>query len=100
MTKDEIKHLAELSRLELTDEEIKKYAGEFGQILNYVHKVSELTENSEQETDLQIGSSMTKNVFREDDNAQEGGEYSEKILNEAPDRHEDFVKVKKILNND
>ena len=97
MKKEDIQHLANLSRLELSDEELEQYAGEFDEILKYVHKVSEITDSNE---DLKIENAMTKNVFREDDDVQEGGTYTEKILEEAPDTHEDFVKVKKILNND
>ena len=97
MKKEDIKHLATLSRLELTDEEIEKYAGQFDEILAYVDKVKEISDSGE---DLKIENTMTKNVFREDDDAQEGGEFTEKILEEAPDTHEDFVKVKKILKND
>lgn len=96
MKKEDIQHLANLSRLELTDEELEKYAGEFDSIIAYVDKIKEVTDSDE---DLKIENASVKNVFREDDNIQEGGIHTEKILNEAPDTHEDFVKVKKILNN-
>ena len=99
MKKDDIKHLANLSRLELTDDEIEQYAGEFDEILKYVHKVSEVSglDNSEP-ADASFG--VAKNVFREDDDVQEGGKFTEKILEEAPDTKDNFVKVKPILNND
>lgn len=97
MKKEDIQHLANLSRLELSDEELDKYATEFDEILAYVDKIKEITDSSD---DLKIENAMTKNVFREDDDVQEGGVYTEKILKEAPDTHDDFVKVKKILNND
>lgn len=96
MKKEDIQHLANLSRLELTDEELEKYAGEFDSIIAYVDKIKEITDSDE---DLKIENASVKNVFREDDDIQEGGIHTEKILNEAPDIHEDFVKVKKILNN-
>lgn len=96
MKKEDIQHLANLSRLELTDAEIEKYATQFDEILAYVDKIKEISSDE----DLKIESVSVKNVFREDDDIQESGIYTEKILEEAPDRHEDFVKVKKILNND
>jgi aspartyl-tRNA(Asn)/glutamyl-tRNA(Gln) amidotransferase subunit C len=99
MNKEEIQHLANLSRLELTDEELEKYSNEFGKIISYVDKIKEISDSDNPEpADASFG--VAKNVFREDDNVQETGEYTEKILNEAPDTHEGFVKVKKILNND
>jgi aspartyl-tRNA(Asn)/glutamyl-tRNA(Gln) amidotransferase subunit C len=101
MKKDDIQHLANLSRLELSDEELEKYAGEFGEILHYVGKISEISQKSQVKSeDLKIESAMTKNVFREDDDVQEGGKFTKEILEEAPDKQDDFVKVKKILNNE
>jgi aspartyl-tRNA(Asn)/glutamyl-tRNA(Gln) amidotransferase subunit C len=99
MKKEDIQHLANLSRLELSDEELEKYAGEFDEILKYVHKVSEVTDlNNPEPADASFG--VARNVFREDDDVQEGGKFTKQILEEAPDQHENFVKVKKILNND
>jgi len=101
MKKEEIQHLANLSRLELRDEELEKYAGQFDEILNYVDKIKDISQKSKVKIkDLRIENAMTKNVFREDDNVQEGGIFTDKILDEAPSTHEGFVKVKKILNND
>lgn len=97
MKKADIQHLANLSRLDLTDEELERHAEQFDEILAYVDKVKEISDSGE---GLKIENAMTKNVFREDDNEQEGGVYTKKILDEAPETHEDFVKVKKILNND
>jgi aspartyl-tRNA(Asn)/glutamyl-tRNA(Gln) amidotransferase subunit C len=97
MNKEEIQHLAQLSRLELTDEEIEKYTNDFGGIISYVDKIKELSSDDSETT---MENASVKNVFREDDDIQEGGKYTKEILNEAPDTHEDFVKVKQILKND
>jgi len=97
MKKEEIQHLANLSRLQLSNEELEKYADQFGEIIAYVDKIKIITYS---DNDLKIENAMTKNVFREDDDVQEGGIYTEKILTEAPDTRDRFVKVKKILNND
>jgi aspartyl-tRNA(Asn)/glutamyl-tRNA(Gln) amidotransferase subunit C len=97
MKKDDIKYLANLSRLELTDEEMEKFANQFDEILHYVDKIKEFTSG---EADLKIENTSVKNVFREDENIQESGIYTDDILNEAPQAKDGFVKVKKILNND
>ena len=99
MKKEDIKHLANLSRLELSDEELEKYASQFDEILAYVDKIKELKESGEESESAFTSFGVTKNIFREDDDVQEGGIHTEKILEEAPDKHEDFVKVKKFLNN-
>jgi aspartyl-tRNA(Asn)/glutamyl-tRNA(Gln) amidotransferase subunit C len=98
MKKEDIKYLANLSRLELSDEEVEKYANQFDEILHYVDKIKQF---SSTDNDFKIENTSVKNVFREDDeNIQESGIYTEDILDEAPQRQDDFVKVKKILNND
>lgn len=99
MKKEDIQHLANLSRLELTDEELEKYSSEFDSILEYVDKIKELKESGEESESAFTSFGVTRNVFREDDDIQNGGEYTDKILEEAPDTKDGFVKVKKILNN-
>lgn len=95
MNKDEIKHLAELSRLELSENELEMYAKDIPEILGYVDKLKEVsTSDSER-----VESASVRNVFREDDSEQESGIHTENILNEAPDTKDGFVKVKKILEN-
>ena len=42
LTQDQIKHIANLARLELTAEEEIKYSGELSNILNYIDKLSEV----------------------------------------------------------
>jgi len=42
ITQNEVKHIAELARIELSDEEIKKYQEQLGRILDYVDKLSKV----------------------------------------------------------
>nr|WP_229742173.1 Asp-tRNA(Asn)/Glu-tRNA(Gln) amidotransferase subunit GatC [Gordonia jinhuaensis] len=42
ISRDEVAHLARLSRLALTDAELDQYAGQLDSILNYVAQVSEV----------------------------------------------------------
>jgi len=97
MKKEDVQKLAELSRLDLSDIELEKYAKQFDEILHYVDKIKEISGSDE---DLKIENTSVKNVFRSDDDAQEGGIFSDKILKEAPSIHDNFVKVKKILKVD
>jgi aspartyl-tRNA(Asn)/glutamyl-tRNA(Gln) amidotransferase subunit C len=41
LTKEEIKHIAGLSKLEFTDQELDKFAGEFNSILGYISMINE-----------------------------------------------------------
>lgn len=41
LTKDEIKHIADLAKLKFTDEELEKFSSEFNSILDYVSLIKE-----------------------------------------------------------
>jgi len=63
ITRDEIKHIAELARLKLSEEEIKKLGGELSSILEYIEMLKEVkTEGAE----ITAQVSGLKNVTRED----------------------------------
>lgn len=91
---DEVKKLAELSRIELSEEELEKMRGEIDSILEYVEAIREvpLPEGVSPSPHLAL-----ENVMREDGEAHEPGAYTEKLLSQAPQRDGKFLKVKKIL---
>lgn len=92
--KADIKHLATLSRLHLEESEIEAYSKQFDEIVAYVDKIKEVASAAGEQV---IESNEVKNVLRED--VVKSYENPEKIIDEAPAHHENFVKVKKILNN-
>ena len=96
MTKDDIQHLATLSRIKLTDEEVEKLSGEFDAILDYVGQINEVVESGEIEKKVGV----VYNVFRDDEITNEPGAYTEDLLAAMPERHGQYLKVKKILNPD
>lgn len=93
MNSKDIKHLATLSRLHLNDEEIDAYTKQFDEIVAYVDKIKEVTAESDSNI---IESNEVKNVLRED--IVSSYQDPEQIINEAPSHQDNFVKVKKILN--
>ncbi|MEN9582644.1 MAG: hypothetical protein RL641_598 [Candidatus Parcubacteria bacterium] len=92
----DIEKLAKLSRLELTEEEKVNFAKDLESILHYVDQIREVVID---DTASQAGSTVGDiyNVLREDGNAHESGQFSEKIMKEVPDTQDGFVKVKQIL---
>ena len=64
LTNDQIKHIANLARLELTPEEEVKYSAELSNILNYIDKLSEVNTDNILITS-QIGGLI--NAWREDE---------------------------------
>lgn len=93
MNIQDIKHLAHLSRLHVSEEEMEEYAKQFDEIVAYVDKIKEVASDSDSKI---IESNEVKNVLREDEVF--SYENPETIIDEAPSHQDNFVKVKKILN--
>jgi aspartyl-tRNA(Asn)/glutamyl-tRNA(Gln) amidotransferase subunit C len=90
----QVRKVAKLSRLELTEAEVEEFTGQLSAILDYVEKMNELdTEGIEPLAHcLPIS-----NIFREDCVKESLG--TEKALANAPQRDGDFFKVPKILDD-
>ena len=90
----QVRKVAKLSRLELSDAEVEEFAGQLSAILDYVEKMNELdTEN----VDPLAHCLPISNVLREDHAKESLG--AEKALANAPQRDENFFKVPKILDD-
>lgn len=90
---DDVRHLAQLSSLQLSENEVEALRQDIGGILSYVEQLGELnTEGVEptyQVTDLE-------NVWR-DDEVVPGDITREQLLALAPETTNDQVKVPKVL---
>ena len=94
ISESEVRKVAKLSRLELSDAEIQEFTHQLSAILEYVEKMNELdTDNVEP---LAHCLAIT-NCFREDCIKDSLG--TEKTLENAPDRDGEFFKVPKILDD-
>jgi aspartyl-tRNA(Asn)/glutamyl-tRNA(Gln) amidotransferase subunit C len=93
ISRDEVIHLAELSKLQLTEEEIESLSVDIGNILAYVDQLNEL-DTSEVEPTYQVID--LKNIWR-DDVAAEPTVRREALLTLAPASADNQVKVPKVL---
>lgn len=93
MKKEDIEHLARLSRIAVGDEEATELAEDITSILGYVSEIEEITGDAAIEK--KVGALF--NVMREDTEPHAGGLYTEDLLSLAPERDGKYVKVKKIL---
>jgi aspartyl-tRNA(Asn)/glutamyl-tRNA(Gln) amidotransferase subunit C len=91
ITAETIKHLAELSRLEISEEEVSKLTGEVDSILGYVGQIAKTTGDMSREIP------PLRNVMREDAPQNAPREFTKTVLAGAPNRLGDYLKVKKIL---
>lgn len=92
LSRGDVEHVAMLSRLKLSDEEISEYTQELGAILDYVDELNSTpTENVEPISQI----SGLKNIAREDEITE--SLLTEKALENAPDRKDNFIRVKKVF---
>lgn len=92
--KAQVKKVAMLARLELTEAEVEEFTGQLSTILDYMEKMKELDTTSVQPLAHCLPIS---NVFREDVVKDSLG--TEKTLANAPQRDGEFFKVPKILDD-
>lgn len=92
---DDVKKLAELSRLALTDDEVEQLRADIDAIVSYIDTVRQvpMPDGVTPNPHLDI-----VNVMREDTVAHEGGEHTSALVEQFPDHDGDFLRVKKILN--
>ena len=90
----QVRQVAKLSRLELTDDEVSQFSTQLSAIFEYIEKLNELdTENV-----APLAHCLpVSNCFRDDVVKESLG--TEKVLANAPQRDESFFKVPKILDD-
>jgi aspartyl-tRNA(Asn)/glutamyl-tRNA(Gln) amidotransferase subunit C len=91
----EVRHIAHLARLKLTDEEIARFGGQLAGILDYMQKLNEADTANVGPT---AHSLPVSNVFREDEPIAPIG--VEKVLGNAPASVGTYFKVPKVLDQD
>jgi aspartyl-tRNA(Asn)/glutamyl-tRNA(Gln) amidotransferase subunit C len=94
MNSDDVKKLANLARIELSQSELEKMPQEIESILGYVKKISESATTSD---DSRIESAGTRNVTSEDKLLENNISSPADLIKEAPDSQDSYFKVKKIL---
>ena len=93
ITKEEVKKVAHLARLELNENEINNHAEQLEKILDYIKQLEEIDTNEVPCTTRAI---EVINVFRKDEKL--NFDCKEELLDLAPSREDEYFKVPKILN--
>jgi len=97
MTKEDIVHLSDLARIELSEDEIERLPHQIDTILEYVSEVQQIVEAGSVKA-LDIG--VHYNMLRADEVLHEPGRETETLLQAAPRRQDNFLVVNKILQQD
>ena len=91
ISEEQVRHVANLARLGLTDEEIKRMGGQLGAILDSIEKIQELDLEDVPPTSNPLN---LTNVFRPDEPS--GELTDEEALSTAPERVDGLFAVPRI----
>ncbi len=92
VSKEEIKKIARLSRLEIQEQELGKFTEQMNQILEFIASLNKL-DTSKIEPTSHANASGT--AFREDEVVV--SKIAEQVLETAPDSEDNFFKVPKVI---
>lgn len=94
INKKSLEHLANLARLDLTEQEKEKFADDLKKILDHFQELRELdTENVQP----MMGGAELNNVLREDEIEENRFTNAAKIVEQFPDRLGGFLKVPPVF---
>jgi aspartyl-tRNA(Asn)/glutamyl-tRNA(Gln) amidotransferase subunit C len=89
---EDVKYVAELARLEFSEDKLQRFTIDLNGILGYVNELNELdTEGIE----ISINPIYIQNAFRED--VVHDSLDREEVLQNAPDRQDGYFKVPKVI---
>ena len=92
ISKEEVKHIANLSMLNLTDEEVEKYTHDMQDIINFAETINNADTENVEET---MGALEIYNVFRKDE--VKPSLDRELLLQNAPEQADGMFKVPPVV---
>lgn len=94
ISQENVKHIAKLARLGITDEETVKLQKDLTAILDFIGKLSEVNVDNIEPTAQATGLS---NVWRTDEKIKRNEESRERLLDNAPETKDGYIKVKAVF---
>lgn len=96
VTPEDVKKLAALARIQVSEEALPTFTSEFDAILAYVGQLDALALPK----DLKDAKPPLRNVFRPDENPTPPGTWTKKLVSAFPEREGDALVVKQIITHD
>lgn len=94
LTKDEIKDIALLARIGVTDQEVEMYQKDLSSVLRYVDKLQEVDTEDIEEIGHITG---VNNVYRDDVVIESTEEEKKMIMDNVAEEYNGYIKVKNVL---
>lgn len=92
ISEEEVKHIASLAKLNLSEEEVQKYSKDLGDIATFVEQLNEVDVTGVEPTAHILD---IKNVFRKDENISTFER--EEILKNAPSKEAGCISVPRVV---
>ena len=93
-----IEKLATLSRISVSKEEQELLKNDIDSILSYVRQIQDISNDKDVKGSPEVDG--LHNIMRKDDKPHEAGIYTEELLNEASLVKDNYIEVKKIIDQD
>lgn len=90
LTKEEVLHVSDLAKINITDEELKSYQVGLKQILDEVNRINEIDVDG----DILISPSDNKNIYRDDIGIKD----DVNVLKNAPKSSGNYIEIKRFVN--
>lgn len=97
ISKQDVQKIAKLARIELNEEEIKKFQKEFSAILDYFGMLKEIDVSKVEPTFQPTEQFLGLEVMRKDEADAEKPERVNKLVEAAPGRKGRYIKVKTVF---
>lgn len=91
LTKEEVLHVANLARINVSEEEVEKYKKGLKQILDELNRINEVNASD----DILISPTSNNNIYREDVGIDENVD----VLKNAPKRSGNYIEIKRFVND-
>jgi aspartyl-tRNA(Asn)/glutamyl-tRNA(Gln) amidotransferase subunit C len=90
VSKEEVKHIAKLARLDLSENEIQKMKKDLSEILDYFNLL-------QRASSVEIPNYKIKNQNLRKDEVISSHNIADELIGAAPEKKDDYIKVKNIL---
>jgi aspartyl-tRNA(Asn)/glutamyl-tRNA(Gln) amidotransferase subunit C len=90
----EVLRISKLARIQLTEKELEKYQKELSSILDFVAELKKVNLENIQPTSHPLA---IENIWRKDDIKERDLELRKRLIEEAPLKEQDFIKVKAVF---
>jgi len=95
LTEEEVKHVAKLAKLSLSEQEVKKFQGQLSEVLDYIDVLKKLETKNIEPTSQVTG---LENVFREDESLKSLS--PKEVLLNTKEKKDNLFVIKAIFKKD